>query len=567
MGMNSIAKSLAALTAAVVLVACGGGGSSESAGGMPAPQSAPATPTSPVLGPIGSPQRALSYTLTADQLLNWAEAVYAGLFSPSGAANNVSGPYTYRYYSSTNSYLGVVTQAGPGATIGDVYVLHPGVFGGQLTRVGNLTDFECQVNTSHCTVPGAPTIGTATAGTATAAISFTAPASDGGTPITQYSSTCTGGFAFTSTGTATTSPITVSNLINGTLYSCTVKALNSTGYSAASAAITVTPTASTNNGTLTGTTGGTTTTGTTTSSTSTAGVACAINSSVFIASLNLTSTAATSCSSTQRTLTGNGVPDHTPGTFPNANNPTAIAAQSVTASMTLTPTKNTGSTSIVTTGYVLNSVKLDPGTNATCTVSGTTVTCEADDQDHSGQWHIEAMGQTYMNLGLDTSNAHVQPGGIYHYHGMPEGYITRQNKGTAMTLVGFAMDGFPIYARYGYNTATDASSGTRAMVGSYRKKTTAEATSGRPSTTTYPMGTFKEDYTYDGSGDLDACNGRYGVTPEFPNGIYHYYITDTYPYIGRCVYGTATTSTTGGTTTTGTGGTGGTGGTPPPPRP
>jgi hypothetical protein len=57
------------------------------------------------------------------------------------------------------------------------------------------------------------------------------------------------------------------------------------------------------------------------------------------------------------------------------------------------------------------------------------------------------------------------------------------------------------------------------------------------------MGTFLQDYEYvAGLGDLDECNGRVGVTPEFPNGTYHYYATDTYPYLQRCVKGTATTT-------------------------
>jgi hypothetical protein len=107
-----------------------------------------------------------------------------------------------------------------------------------------------------------------------------------------------------------------------------------------------------------------------------------------------------------------------------------------------------------------------------------------------------------------------------------------------VTLVGFAMDGFPIYARYGYAKATDAGSTIRAMTSSYRLKTTPS--SGRPSTSTLPMGTFTQDYEYvAGLGDLDECNGRTGVTPEFPQGIYHYYITDSYPYIQRCIKGTA----------------------------
>ena len=53
-----------------------------------------------------------------------------------------------------------------------------------------------------------------------------------------------------------------------------------------------------------------------------------------------------------------------------------------------------------------------------------------------------------------------------------------------------------------------------------------------------PLGTFDGDHVYvAGSGDLDDCNGRTGVTPEFPHGTYYYIITDSYPYIGRCLKG------------------------------
>ena len=38
--------------------------------------------------------------------LNWAEKNYANLFAPAGAATQVQTPYTYRYYATTNSYLG-----------------------------------------------------------------------------------------------------------------------------------------------------------------------------------------------------------------------------------------------------------------------------------------------------------------------------------------------------------------------------------------------------------------------------------------------------------------------------
>jgi hypothetical protein len=38
-------------------------------------------------------------------------------------------------------------------------------------------------------------------------------------------------------------------------------------------------------------------------------------------------------------------------------------------------------------------------------------------------------------------------------------------------------------------------------------------------------GFFVEDYEYTNSGDLDENNGRFGKTPEFPNGVYAYFAT------------------------------------------
>jgi glycerophosphoryl diester phosphodiesterase len=40
-------------------------------------------------------------------LFNWAESKYHNLFSPPGAVSQFSWPYTYRYYSATNTYLGI----------------------------------------------------------------------------------------------------------------------------------------------------------------------------------------------------------------------------------------------------------------------------------------------------------------------------------------------------------------------------------------------------------------------------------------------------------------------------
>jgi hypothetical protein len=235
-------------------------------------------------------------------------------------------------------------------------------------------------------------------------------------------------------------------------------------------------------------------------------------------------------------MTANGLPDHATGTFPNANCPNTISAWSPTADVTLTPVDTGTATTVGIVGYALNGVKFDPSTAGTCTVSGSSTTCSLI--GNTGTWNIEALGQTSFNFGVDDSNAHVQPTGEYHYHGMPTAVLAKLGGGAMKpTLVGFALDGFPVYARYGYTDATDAGSAVKVMKGSYQTKATPDA--GRPSTSTYPMGAFTQDYEYvAGSGDLDECNGRTDVTPEFPCGIYHYYITDTYPFIQRCEKGT-----------------------------
>jgi hypothetical protein len=254
-------------------------------------------------------------------------------------------------------------------------------------------------------------------------------------------------------------------------------------------------------------------------------------------SLTYTSTSSWTCSESSRLLTANGIPDHDVGTFPNANNPNTISEQSVSASFTITPTESATTTELGgpggVIGFVLNGVKIDAGTAGTCNDSGSSCSLAGN----VGNWSIEALGQTSFNFGDDDNHAHVQPGGAYHYHGIPEGFVSKQGgSGSTMTLIGWAADGFPIYARYGYSIADNANSEMKTIVSSYQLVT--NVSNSRPSTTTYDLGTFSQDWEYvEGSGDLDECNGRVGVTPEFPEGIYHYYATDTYPYFQRCVKG------------------------------
>ena len=278
-----------------------------------------------------------------------------------------------------------------------------------------------------------------------------------------------------------------------------------------------------------------TTNGTPKGTDTTAGIGCGLNYSGFNNSpkVNAISQYTWSCSDTRRQLSGNGIPDHA---VTSGNFATPISTQRISVSMPLAPVLgSTQPTAII--GYANNSVKFDPATAGSCSANATSTANNGGCVmvGGSGPWMLEAIGGAFV-FGTDESNAHVQPNGQYHYHGMPEGILNKMNKGQAMSLLGFAVDGFPIYGRYTYADANNAQSGIKVAVSSYRKKSTPDA--GRPSISIFPMGTFTPDYEYvSGLGDLDECNGRFGVTPEFPNGIYYYMITDSFPYIQRCIKG------------------------------
>lgn len=368
--------------------------------------------------------------------------------------------------------------------------------------------------------PGAPLVGAAVAGNTSASIAFTSPLTDGGAPVTAYAVACTAS-SVAVTATGLTSPLVVTGLNNGTAYSCSVSASNAAGTGVASATVSVTPTAPPPANTVV----------------STAGVLCDISGSEFNAdeSVRLTATYMWTCNGTARVLSSNGVPNHEVGTFPGPGNPNPIAAVNTSGTYTLSPLLRSSNTSVVTAGYAINGVKLEPATAGTCDNTGT----QCSQAQGTGAWSLEALGQSVFNFGTDENNGHVQPTGAYHYHGMPERFITKLGKGTTtMTLVAWAPDGFPIYARYGYNIAGDVTSGVRVLRSSYQLKTIPDAN--RPAVALFPMGTFTQDYAYvTGTGDLDECNGRFGVTPEFPAGIHHYVVTDTFPFMGRCVRGTA----------------------------
>lgn len=219
-----------------------------------------------------------------------------------------------------------------------------------------------------------------------------------------------------------------------------------------------------------------------------------------------------------RCIVSNGIPNHEPGRFPNRNNPNSIAPQRYQFRVPLTPKSNDEPRESrgALFGVALNGVVFDPGT------------AEWWKDDPSLGWRMEAIGGP-RNLGLDKSNAHVQPSGAYHYHGIPFGLIeklaSRSKSKSDPLLIGWAGDGFPIYVQANVKS-------------SYRLKQ-----GNRPAQPNAPGGKYDGAYTQDweyiaGSGDLDECNGRTGATPEFPNGTYYYVVTADYPYIPRYFRGT-----------------------------
>ncbi len=220
----------------------------------------------------------------------------------------------------------------------------------------------------------------------------------------------------------------------------------------------------------------------------------------------------------------------------------------------------------------------------------------ADEQNITGYWNRDA----YVNEGatFDPGYAHQQNTGVYHYHADPialryllgdhvdydaatKTYAESTNAPTKHSpILAWTTDGYPVYGPYGYANATNANSGLRRMVSGYvirngqygtsnlaangritipqwavRLFNVSSNQSGPAVSTSYPLGRYMEDNDYLGDHgyvqgvdfDLDEYNGRWCVTPEFPQGTYAYFVaigsdgTPVFPYnIGRGFYGNPT---------------------------
>jgi hypothetical protein len=189
---------------------------------------------------------------------------------------------------------------------------------------------------------------------------------------------------------------------------------------------------------------------------------------------------------------------------------------------------------------------------------------DAASYNNQNIWHQNA--NVFEASSFDGAPGHPAPDrtsmttGTYHYHQAPVALLNQLDAGNTAQhvspLLGFAFDGFPIYGPYAYANA-DGTGGIKRMVSGYQLRNITQRTTlangtalsagqyGPAVGAQYPLGSYVEDYGFvSGAGDLDQYNGRFVVTPEYPDGTYAYFVTldaagkAAYPYIlGPQYYG------------------------------
>lgn len=268
-----------------------------------------------------------------------------------------------------------------------------------------------------------------------------------------------------------------------------------------------------------------------------------------------------------------GVPSYTTGPFQDKN-PSQAQNQNAIFKIPLNPQQKTGTKTATSGGNIgvfVNGVALfdyrdgvawNPSTNALCGGPGNNK-CPGGPLA-SMDWNRDAV--LAERAGFDCSKGHPANGN-YHHHQNPSAFkLDKQVLSTVCNLydadglytintsehgplIGFAYDGFPIYGAYGY-AKKDGTGGITRIKSSYQLKNMTKRTNGPDVNNTYPLGTFREDYEFITNADesyLDEHNGRFCITPEYPNGIYCYFATvdenhnSAYPYtVGPTFYGVTT---------------------------
>lgn len=158
--------------------------------------------------------------------------------------------------------------------------------------------------------------------------------------------------------------------------------------------------------------------------------------------------------------------------------------------------------------------------------------------EENTDWNVEAAFQ----FNMDYNTAHSNGDGEYHYHGTPFNYYQNDLNidGSAHSpLIGYAADGFPMYYKYVYSDPLDSRSEITSIASGYTLKPGNRPGDGITAPDGAYDGLYVEDYEFTKTeGPIDDCNGRFGVTPDFPQGTYYYVVTDDWPGFPRCFYGT-----------------------------
>jgi hypothetical protein len=162
---------------------------------------------------------------------------------------------------------------------------------------------------------------------------------------------------------------------------------------------------------------------------------------------------------------------------------------------------------------------------------------EAASYQEQNLWHFDAIANG--DDGTWTAGGHPRPG---LQHAFAPGLLEKliADASGHSPIIGYAFDGFPIYGPWGFANA-DGTGGLRRMRSSYRLRqikrriTWPDGTQLTPGqfgpevnarNADFPLGSFVEDYAFTaGAGDLDEFNGRFTKTPEYPKGIYAYFLS------------------------------------------
>ena len=221
-------------------------------------------------------------------------------------------------------------------------------------------------------------------------------------------------------------------------------------------------------------------------------------------------------------------------------NPNTPTNQNFVYKITRNPVQNTGTPKNVGLGHI------GVWTN------GVSIYNVSDGMSYNsaGVWNRNAYfweGQSF-----DNCLGHPAPNGEYHHHVSPDCLYDHTDSLNHSPVIGFAFDGFPVYGGFGFANV-NGTGPVKRMKTSYAVSSATTRVNGPAVNSTYPSGCFMEDYIYtSGSGDLDNRNGRFCVTPEYPAGIYAYFITlddslnPAFPYtFYKTYYGVVQTGNTG----------------------